>query len=149
MIPEILTCTGLDPQRLQLEFTERTVMHNAEFALGKLWRLKGLGVSFAIDDYGKGYSCLYYLKRMPVDLLKIDRAFITGLGQNPDDTAIVSGTIGLGHALGLQAVAEGVESAEQLAELRKLGCDLAQGYHFAKPLPREDAERLLAEDTAW
>ena len=149
MIPEVLTGTGLDPRRLQLEITERTVMHNAEFALGKLRRLKGLGVSFAIDDYGKGYSCLYYLKRMPVDSLKIDRAFITGLGENPDDTAIVSATIGLGHVLGLQVVAEGVESAEQLAELRKLGCDLAQGYHFAEPLSGEAAERLLAGDTTW
>ena len=86
---------------------------------------------------------------MPVDSLKIDRAFITGLGQNREDTAIVSGTISLGHALGLQVVAEGVESAEQVAELRKLGCDLAQGYHFAKPLPREAAERLLAGEPTW
>jgi diguanylate cyclase (GGDEF)-like protein/PAS domain S-box-containing protein len=149
MIPEVLTGTGLDPQRLQLEITERTVMHNAEFAPGQAPGAQRIGCQLRHRRLREGYSCLYYPKNMPVDSLKIDRAFITGLGQNPEDTAIVSGTISLGHALGLQVVAEGVESAEQLAALRKLGCDLAQGYHFAKPLPREAAERLLAQDTTW
>ncbi len=141
--------TGLDPSGLQLEITERAVMDDAEFSLGKLKKLKGLGVSFAIDDYGMGYSCLYYLKRMPVDSLKIDRAFITGLGEDPGDKAIVSGTIGLAHALGLKVTAEGVETAGQLAELKELGCDLAQGFHFAEPLPGEAIPELLDEDRRW
>jgi EAL domain-containing protein (putative c-di-GMP-specific phosphodiesterase class I) len=96
-----------------------------------------------------GYSCLYYLKRMPVDSLKIDQSFITGLGEDPGDEAIVSGTIGLAHALGLKVVAEGVETADQLAKLKELGCDLAQGYYFTKPLASEAAERLLVEDVPW
>ncbi len=120
-------------------------MDDAEFSIGKLQDLKDLGVSLAIDDYGMGYSCLYYLKRMPVDYLKIDRSFIAGLGEDPGDEAIVSGTIGLAYALGLKIVAEGVETEGQLAKLRELGCDLAQGYYFTKPLPSDVAERLLVK----
>jgi len=107
--------TGLPPESVQLEITERAVMDDAEFSIGKLQRLKDLGIGFAIDDYGTGYSCLYYLKRMPVDILKIDGCFVSGLGKDPGDEAIVSGTIDLAHALGLRVVAEGVETAEQLA----------------------------------
>jgi EAL domain-containing protein (putative c-di-GMP-specific phosphodiesterase class I) len=124
-------------------------MHDVEVSLSKLRNLKGLGISFAIDDFGMGYSCLYYLKRMPVDSLKIDQTFIAGLGEDPGDEAIVSGVISLGHALGLKVVAEGVETEEQLARLREMGCDLAQGYHFAKPLPSEDIEKLLVEGISW
>ncbi len=149
LIPEVLNETGLDPSGLQLEITERAVMDDAEFSLGKLKKLKGLGVSFVIDDYGMGYSCLYYLKRMPVDSLKIDHAFIAGLGEDPGDKAIVSGTIGLAHALGLKVTAEGVETAGQLAELKEPGCDLAQGFHFAEPLPGEAMPELLDEDRRW
>jgi EAL domain-containing protein (putative c-di-GMP-specific phosphodiesterase class I) len=114
--------------------TERAVMDDAEFAIGKLQRLKALGMSFAIDDYGTGYSCLNYLKRMPVDSLKIDGSFVAGLGRDPGDDAIVSGTIDLAHALGLKVVAEGVETAEQSTRLQELNCDLAQGYYFSEPL---------------
>jgi EAL domain-containing protein (putative c-di-GMP-specific phosphodiesterase class I) len=146
LIPKVLSDTRLDPSMLQLEITERAVMDDAEFSIGKLKKLKGLGVRFAIDDYGMGYSCLYYLKRMLVDSLKIDQSFITGLGEDPGDEAIVSGTIGLAHALGLKVVAEGVETADQLAKLKELGCDLAQGYYFTKPLASEAAERLLVEE---
>ncbi len=150
LIPRVLNNTGLDPNTLQLEITERVVMDDAEFSLGKLRMLKGLGVSFAIDDYGMGYSCLYYLKRMPVDYLKIDCAFITGLGEgDPGDEAIVAGTISLAHALGLKVVAEGVEAKEQLARLKDLGCDLAQGYYFTEPLPSEAVERLLEDSASW
>jgi diguanylate cyclase (GGDEF)-like protein/PAS domain S-box-containing protein len=149
LIPQILNNTGLHPEGLQLEITERAVMDDAEFALGKLQSLKGLGVSFAIDDYGTGYSCLYYLKRMPVDFLKIDRTFIAGLGNDPGDQAIVAGTIGMGHALGLKVVGEGVETAEQLRRLREMGCDLAQGFYFAEPLPGEAAERMLVEGVSF
>ena len=149
LIPNVLNQTWLNPGDLQLEITERAVMDDAEFYLGKLHMLRGLGVSFAIDDFGMGYSCLYYLKRMPVDHLKIDHTFITGLGEGDlGDEAIVSGTIGLGYALGLRVVAEGVESEEQLAKLGEMDCDLAQGYYFAKPLPSEVANSLLEGDAS-
>ena len=144
-VSRVLLETGLDPGGLQLEITERPMMDDAEFALGELRRLKSLGVRFAIDDYGMGYSCLYYLKRIPVDFLKIDRSFIAGLGKDPGDRAIVSGTIDLAHALGLKVVAEGVETADQLAELKELGCDLAQGFYLAEPLPGEAVSDLLSE----
>jgi EAL domain-containing protein (putative c-di-GMP-specific phosphodiesterase class I) len=111
--------------------------------------LKDLGVSFAIDDYGTGYSCLYYLKNMPVGSLKIDRSFIAGLGRDSGDEAIVAATVSLGHALGLKVVAEGVETKEQLARLQEMGCDLAQGHYFAKPLSSQDAEKLLVEGVSW
>lgn len=122
------------------------MMDDAEFSLSMLQKLKGLGVHFAINDYGMGYSCLYYLKRIPLDSLKIDRAFIAGLGEDPGDNAIVSGTIGLAHALDLKVTAEGVETAGQVAELKELGCGLAQGFHFTKPLPGEGMSEILDED---
>ena len=142
-VPKILSEIGLPPEALQLEITERAVMNNAEFALGKLRRLRGLGIGFAIDDYGTGYSCLYYLKRMPVNCLKVDRSFIAGLGRDRGDTAIVSGTIDLAHALGLEVVAEGVETDDQLAKLRELGCDMAQGFLLSAPLVGEEIFDLL------
>ncbi len=149
LVAKILNDTGLDPSGLQLELTERAVMDDVEFSIGKLQKLKDLGVRLAIDDYGMGYSCLYHLKRMKVDYLKIDQVFIAGLGEDLGDEAIVSGTIGLGHGLGLKVVAEGVETEEQLVKLKELGCDLAQGYYFAEPLPAEAAERLLVEGVSW
>jgi EAL domain-containing protein (putative c-di-GMP-specific phosphodiesterase class I) len=121
-------------------------MDDAEFSIGKLQRLKALGMSLAIDDYGTGYSCLYYLKHMPVDSLKIDGAFVAGLGTDSGDDAIVSGTINLAHALGLEVVAEGVETAQQLARLKELNCDLAQGYYFSEPLTADEASELLKDD---
>jgi EAL domain-containing protein (putative c-di-GMP-specific phosphodiesterase class I) len=145
LIPKVLDETGLEPSALQVEITERAVMDDAEFALVKLEELKDLGVSLAIDDFGMGYSCLYHLKHMPIAFLKIDRAFIVGLGNDQGDEAIVAGTVGLAHALGVIAVAEGVETADQQEILRELGCDLAQGYYVTKPLSREAMEELLVD----
>ena len=143
LVTQILRETGLDPEVLQLEITERVVMDDAEFAIGKIQKMRALGVRFAIDDFGTGYSCLHYLKRLPVDFLKIDRSFIEGLGHNPEDEAIVSGTIGLAHALGLRVVAEGVGTGEQLARVREMGCDLAQGHFFAEAVPSKAAKDLV------
>ena len=148
-IPKILEETGFDPHNLRVELTERAVMDDAEFALGEMRKLEALGISFAVDDFGIGYSCLYYLKRMPLRSLKIDRLFVASLGTSSDegnssDAAIVSGTISLAHDLGLEVVAEGVETEEQLRRLREMGCDLAQGYYYAEPLPSEEVERVLA-----
>jgi EAL domain-containing protein (putative c-di-GMP-specific phosphodiesterase class I) len=149
LIPKVLGDTGLDPNILRLEITERAVMDDAEFSIGKLQRLKDLGVGFAIDDYGTGYSCLYYLKRMPVDSLKIDGSFVAGLGKDPGDDAIVSGTIDLAHALGLKVVAEGVETTEQSTRLQELNCDLAQGSYFSEPLSADEASELLLDNDRW
>jgi diguanylate cyclase (GGDEF)-like protein len=142
-ISRVLGETGLPPESLIIEITERAVMDNAEFSLGKLKRLKGLGVKFAIDDYGTGYSCLRYLKLMPVDFLKIDRIFIAGLGNDAGDTAIIRGTINLAHALGLKVVAEGVETNEQHEHLKELGCDMVQGFYYSRPLSVSEASSLL------
>jgi len=101
----------------------------------------------AIDDFGKEYSSLSYLNRLPVDGLKIDRLFLESFGENPSNTIIVEAVISLAHSLELEVTGEGVESAEQLELLRKMGCDLAQGYHLARPMPPEEILTLLASDT--
>ncbi len=145
LIPQVLSDAGLDPEALTIEITERTVMDDAEFALGKLRTLKDLGVNFAIDDYGTGYSCLRYLKLMPVTSLKIDASFIAGLGIDSGDEAIVAGTVDLAHALNLKVVAEGVETAEQHTRLSELGCDLAQGAYLYEPLTSEEVPHLLTD----
>ena len=149
LIPKVLSDIGLNPRLLTIEITERAVMDDAEFALGKLHRLKDIGVSFAIDDYGTGYSCLRYLKLMPVEYLKIDRSFVAGLGKDSGDEAIVAGTIDLAHALGLKLVAEGVETAEQLERLKDLKCDLAQGFYFSEPLAGGEIQSFLTGDHRW
>jgi EAL domain-containing protein (putative c-di-GMP-specific phosphodiesterase class I) len=134
---------GLEPGALCLELTETTFMEDAGSDRETLTGIRGLGVGLAIDDFGTGYSSLTYLKRFPVTVLKIDQAFVRGLGEDASDTAIVRSVIDLAHALGLVVVAEGVETAAQMAHLRALGCDLAQGYFFARPQPAADLERLL------
>jgi diguanylate cyclase (GGDEF)-like protein/PAS domain S-box-containing protein len=145
LIPNVLDETGLQPAVLQVEITERALIDDAELALAELEALKDLGVSLAIDDFGTGYSGLYHLRHMPIDFLKMDQAFVAGLGDDRGDEAIVSATVGLAHALGVIALAEGVETADQAEILKELGCDLAQGYYFAKPLPREAMEKVLAD----
>jgi EAL domain-containing protein (putative c-di-GMP-specific phosphodiesterase class I) len=104
-----------------------------------------MGVGISIDDFGTGYSSLAYLKRLPADALKIDRSFVEGLGEDIEDTAIVGMIIELAHTLGVEAVAEGVETEEQAVLLEEMGCDMAQGYHFSKPLPPEDVPGYLGE----
>ena len=150
LVAEILAETDIYPGSLQLEITEHTMMgngvHSANHALRKL---KDLRVELAVDDFGMGYSSLSYLKRFPVDFLKIDRSFIAGLGQDADgaskDAEIVSAMIDLTHALGLKAIAEGVETCEQLARLRSMKCDLAQGNYFSEPLPSGALAVILEE----
>lgn len=133
-IAETLRETGLDPHSLVLEITETAAVDDTRSTAGFLQELKGLGIQLAIDDFGTGYSSLSYLKHLPVDFLKIDRSFVRGLGQDIKDTKIVSTIIELSHALGSRVIAEGVETAEQLMQLQELGCTLAQGYYFSKPL---------------
>jgi EAL domain-containing protein (putative c-di-GMP-specific phosphodiesterase class I) len=143
-VRHVLARTGLEPGGLILEITESALMEDVTTTLAALRWLQDFGVRLAIDDFGTGYSSLSYLKRFPVDAIKVDRSIVSGLGQDPGDAAIVSATITLAHALGLEVVAEGVETEAEVAELRSLGCDLAQGYYFWKPAPAQETAALLA-----
>jgi diguanylate cyclase (GGDEF)-like protein len=135
---------GLPPACLKLEITESAAMEAGIGTLQTFQALKGLGVQLAIDDFGTGYSSLSYLKRFPVDTLKIDRSFVDGLGQDPQDTAIVQSVIALARSLSLSVTAEGIETPRQLEELVALRCDEGQGYYFARPQPSEAVADLLA-----
>jgi EAL domain-containing protein (putative c-di-GMP-specific phosphodiesterase class I) len=135
--------SGLEPRFLKLEITESVVMQNLESTLVTLNALKSLGIQLAIDDFGTGYSSLTYLKRFPIDTLKIDRSFVDGLGQDSQDTAIVRSVVALAKTLNLTVTGEGVETAEQRTRLEELGCDLAQGFMFARPGPPELFDAVL------
>jgi len=126
-----------------LEITESVTVADTDVTIARLRALKDLGIGLAIDDFGTGYSSLRYLRRFPVDLLKIDRSFVTGVGRNSEDNAIVSSVIGLAHTFGLGVVAEGVETVEQLEALTRFGCDYAQGYNWRRPAPADEVELWL------
>jgi diguanylate cyclase (GGDEF)-like protein len=148
-IGAVLRETRLDPGALRLEITETVVMHDAPTTLAKLEALKALGVQLAIDDFGTGYSSLGYLKRFPVDTLKIDRSFVKGIGRDMEDSAIVRAVITVAKSLGLSVTAEGIETADQLDQLRTLGCDHGQGYFFAKPMTSDRVPALLVATSPW
>jgi diguanylate cyclase (GGDEF)-like protein/PAS domain S-box-containing protein len=134
----ILRSTDMEPRHLELEITESTIMQNPDNAIAALRKLKDLGVGVSIDDFGTGYSSLNYLRRLPLDCLKIDRSFITNITRNADDAAITSAVVAMAHSLKLVVLAEGVEKEDQLALLQQLGCDHVQGYLFSKPVPAEE-----------
>ena len=138
-VERVLGETGLEGTRLTLDVTETVYVKVLAANTAILDRLRGLGVRFSIDDFGTGYSSLSYLKRLPADAIKIDKAFVDGLGKDVEDTAVIRMIIELAHTLGLEVIAEGVETEEQVALLKEMGCDFAQGYHFSKPLPPEAA----------
>lgn len=142
-ISEILAKTGLSPQYLKLEITESMIMEQGEITIATLSRLKKLGIRLAIDDFGTGFSALSYLKRFPIDTLKIDGSFIKGLGHNREDTAIVHAVIAFAKALHLSVTAEGVETSEQLSQLKVLGCDRGQGYYFSEALSGDAIKMLM------
>jgi EAL domain-containing protein (putative c-di-GMP-specific phosphodiesterase class I) len=142
-ISRAVTQARLDPRWLKLEITESVAMQDAEASIGTLHGLKALGIRLAIDDFGTGYSSLAYLKRLPVDTLKIDRSFVAGLGQDPHDTAIVQSVVALAGALELSVTAEGVETEAQYHQLRLLGCERGQGFLFSAPRPARDVDGLL------
>ena len=135
--------TGLAPELLQIELTENLALQGADGAIGLLSEIRALGVQIAIDDFGTGYSSLSYLKRFPVDQLKVDRSFVSGLPEDREDAAIVRAIVTLGHELGLQVVAEGVENVRQCEFLRECGCDELQGYHFGRPVAPGEFLRFL------
>ncbi len=142
-IAAILRRTGLDPASLKLEITESVMMQDAKMTIGTLSELKQLGIQLAIDDFGTGYSSLAYLKRFPIDILKIDRSFVDRLGRDPEDTAIVRAVVTLAKTLNLTVTGEGIETAEQLLQLQALGCERGQGYYFAKPLTSDVVGAML------
>jgi EAL domain-containing protein (putative c-di-GMP-specific phosphodiesterase class I) len=144
-IQEVLAETGLPANMLQLEITETLAMQNAEASQGVLRGLKELGIRVAIDDFGTGYSSLSYLTSLPIDILKVDRSFVSGLGTDRGSGEITGAVIALAHSLALDVVAEGVETEGQLEILRKQGCNKVQGYLFSPPIPAHRCRDLALE----
>ncbi|MDQ3805237.1 MAG: EAL domain-containing protein [Acidobacteriota bacterium] len=147
-IANTLRETGVRPQSVKLEITESVVMENIETATEMLKQMRALGVQLAIDDFGTGYSSLSYLHRFPIDTLKIDRSFVTRMTENSENMEIVRTIVVLAQNLGMDVVAEGVETNEQLVLLQKLGCENGQGYFFSKPVDHQGAEKIIAETYA-
>jgi diguanylate cyclase (GGDEF)-like protein/PAS domain S-box-containing protein len=147
-ISEVLSTTGLDPKHLVLEITETAMMHDAEAVVGRMAKLKSLGVRIAIDDFGTGYSSLAYLRRFPVDVLKIDRSFIMSLAESAEDVSVVQTLVALGRTLDLEVVAEGVELESQLSVVAEVGCNGAQGFLLGRPLDHASTELLIGNMAA-
>ncbi|MGH2675552.1 MAG: EAL domain-containing protein [Actinomycetota bacterium] len=145
MVSDVLADTGVEPRTLTLEFTEGTLMQDTEATFEILTRLRGLGVRLAIDDFGIGFSSLSYLRRLPVDVVKIDRSFVTGIAAGADEWSLARGIVRLLHSLGLETVAEGIEHAEQMAHLQALGCRYGQGFYFARPAAPDAISEELAK----
>jgi len=148
-VAEILDQTGLPPGHLQLEITEGIAMHNIDATIEVLRALRTMGVSISIDDFGTGYSSLNYLKRFPIDKLKIDRSFIVDIDEHPDNAAVVKAIVDLGHSLGTRVNVEGVETADQLAFLRRHQVDEAQGYLFSRAIPAAQFADLVGRHAPW
>ena len=142
-VTDALAQTGIDADSLWLEITETALLADVKAATVALRELRSLGLHLSVDDFGTGYSSLTYLKRFPVEAIKIDKSFVSGLGIEQEDSTIVEAVVRLGQALGLHVVAEGIESPLQLGRLRELGCDRGQGYLFGRPRPASlvEAER--------
>jgi EAL domain-containing protein (putative c-di-GMP-specific phosphodiesterase class I) len=149
LVEDVVTRTGANPQRLCLELTENLFMEDVAYFAKIMDDLKSLGVRLSIDDFGTGYSSLSYLKLFPVDAVKVDRSFVDGLGSDPNDSALVAAIIAMAAALGLEVIAEGVETQDQLENLRRLHCPQAQGFYLARPVPAEEFRRMLTEVVHW
>jgi diguanylate cyclase (GGDEF)-like protein len=147
-VKDALAASGLPPERLVLEVTESVVLEDGDRSVAALQALRDIGVGVSLDDFGTGYCSLSYLRRLPIDSLKIDRSFVRGLGHEADDDSIVTSVIDLARSLGVSVVAEGVETEEQLAGLRARGCDTMQGFLFAKPAPAATVAALMAQPAA-
>jgi diguanylate cyclase (GGDEF)-like protein len=148
-IARILRETGLDPSALGLEITESVMMEQADRAAAMLTQFRDLHIPLHLDDFGTGYSSLSYLHRFPIDLLKIDRSFVSRIGEGGQNSEIVQAIVGLAHNLKIEVIAEGVETAEQLTLLRTLQCDYGQGYYFSRPLEAHAVEALLTAEVPW
>jgi EAL domain-containing protein (putative c-di-GMP-specific phosphodiesterase class I) len=149
VVAGVLLRTGVRPDSLCLELTESVLMDDVEYFGTMLRRLKALGIRLSIDDFGIGYSSLSYLKSFPVDAVKVDRAFVDGLGTDPHDSALVAAIIAMADALGLEVTAEGVEDHAQLVRLQQLSCQRAQGYYLARPMPADALTALIEASHRW
>jgi EAL domain-containing protein (putative c-di-GMP-specific phosphodiesterase class I) len=148
-VRQALIDTGLRAECLELELTERSLLHDGERTIAQFAMLKGLGVRVAIDDFGTGYSALAYLKELPVDTLKIDQSFVRALPRDPADATITSTIVQMAHALNLATVGEGVETMEQMQLLASYGCNRMQGYLFSEGVEREEITRMLGARPFW
>jgi EAL domain-containing protein (putative c-di-GMP-specific phosphodiesterase class I) len=146
-VQALLMETGLPPRLLELEITEGVLMENVNANIALLHKIQAAGIHLSIDDFGTGYSSMAYLKRFPIDQLKIDRSFVNAVPG--DGAAIAKAIIAMAHSLNMSVVAEGVETEEQVAFLSDAGCDVMQGYYFARPMPAEQLEALLRERRLW
>jgi len=142
-VMEVLRTSGMSPNQLMLEITETSLMEDQPTMLDKLEALRRAGVRLALDDFGTGYSFLRYLRRSPVDTLKIDQAFIGGITERSKDSGIVQTVIDMAKKLNLRVVAEGIETEQQAEQLRAMGCDYGQGFFFSRPMPPEHIPALL------
>jgi EAL domain-containing protein (putative c-di-GMP-specific phosphodiesterase class I) len=143
MVSEALSTSGINPNCLELELTESIIMNNTDEATAVLVELKKLGVDISVDDFGTGYSSLAYLKRLPLDTLKIDRSFVNDITTDADDAVIVTAIIAMATSLNLKIIAEGVETEEQMNILQQQGANIHQGYFFSKPLDAKEMEKIL------
>jgi EAL domain-containing protein (putative c-di-GMP-specific phosphodiesterase class I) len=148
-ISEVLKDAHVEPRHLKLEITESAVMENAETAVQLFRRLKALGVQLSIDDFGTGYSSLGYLHRFPVDTLKIDRSFIGRIGEADENIEIVRTIVSLAENMGMEVVAEGIETLAQLSQLRKLNCEYGQGYLFSRPVEAASIDSWISKKPQW
>jgi EAL domain-containing protein (putative c-di-GMP-specific phosphodiesterase class I) len=137
-VHEAILSAGIRPERLKLELTESVVLENVEDVISRMQQIREMGVTFSLDDFGTGFSSLSYLKRLPLDQLKIDQSFVRDISTDPNDAAIVRAIIAMAKSLGMDVIAEGVETEAQLAFLEQGGCTRYQGYLFGRPLPIED-----------
>jgi EAL domain-containing protein (putative c-di-GMP-specific phosphodiesterase class I) len=148
LVRKALDDTRLDPRALDLELTESVLISDAEEAADRLSLFRDMGVRTSVDDFGTGYSSLSYLRRFPLDVLKIDRSFVMDLTDDPRAALVVEALIGLGHSLGMELIAEGVETREQADALLRIGCRTAQGYLYSRPVPGEEITALLGREAA-
>jgi EAL domain-containing protein (putative c-di-GMP-specific phosphodiesterase class I) len=148
-VQKALQTSNLSPSSLKLEITESAAMENAEQSIEILNGLKALGIQLSIDDFGTGYSSLSYLHRLPFDSLKIDRSFVSGVGENGENSEVLQTIVSLAKNLKMRTFAEGIETESQLGILQNLGCDYGQGYLMSKPLPKDEMEKLLYQNHDW
>jgi EAL domain-containing protein (putative c-di-GMP-specific phosphodiesterase class I) len=149
VVQDVLTRTEVAPGSVCLELTESVFIEDVDHARRKLAALRSLGVRLSIDDFGTGFSSLSYLKHYSVDAVKVDRAFVEGLGTEGHDSALVAAIIAMADALGLEVTAEGVETQDQLANLKRLGCQLGQGFYLARPMPAAEMDQLVTDAHCW
>jgi EAL domain-containing protein (putative c-di-GMP-specific phosphodiesterase class I) len=147
-VRDALRASGLDPRCLVLEITESMMIDNVELAIERLQALRDIGVLVAVDDFGTGYSSLNYIRRLPLNILKIDKSFIDGVDADDEQSKLTTAIIDLARVLGLRCVAEGVERPEQRDRLRRLNCDYAQGFLLARPMSAEALSELLGADVS-